>query len=787
MKFLRKFYYFLGSVHLAIPLIAVAALFVVAGTFIESLTDSHRYAAYFTYNNPLFVVLLWGFFVNILISALRRWPFKPKHIPFLITHLGLLLVLGGTLAKTSFGIQGTMSIIEGSATQEISIPDTYNIRIDKRDPLNQDNTLTAYYPIQKSFLGKFNGNLTELNNPIKELNISIVEYAPHSVERLETWMKGHYGYITGLKPFRIYDWMDPSEIATSLPASTRVHLRKDQKQPWDIFAGRTNDIAALAKKIYTQELQVILTDTLTGKVIYNGPYKEAISWDGGKVSFDLDLSFSTVLGFDDPHVQATLAISDQSPEIIRIPLQGLDSLKNIKLLKPFFGNGPISIDLMQSPSLALIQDMHDDLFFFAFDPYGRVFLEPFRNDNLHTFIAYDNGFGGYAVQAKIPFAESISKSAQEQIELLSLKEQLNIEQHKSSISTPLLMLKKGCEKSDVDFAECCIELLQQWNNSNGWLLPSNIALKDNVTKAIEQIDWDMMSNKEKKACYWTHLLFKELEPEMKQGKNLIDLLTAMKWPLIEPLKSAQQSETITSNITTTRLEMLTQQLFLISDQLPESVDYTALSKNMKARLLSAHLRAYGIHLDNIPSADPIIDPCITLECPLTSVTRNDTPQNKLEDNLPKITLQISDGTQSEKITLSYDRSGQGLKWPVLKGAYAVRFQPKFFEIPYRIRLRSARQINYPNSSQPLSFESDLIVTDLSKKSSIETMISMNNVHETWEGYRFYLSGMNPPNETAAKRIHVVVNHDPAKYFLTYPGAIILSLGIGLLFWYRRKK
>ncbi|WP_039376566.1 hypothetical protein, partial [Parachlamydia acanthamoebae] len=62
------------------------------------------------------------------------------------------------------------------------------------------------------------------------------------------------------------------------------------------------------------------------------------------------------------------------------------------------------------------------------------------------------------------------------------------------------------------------------------------------------------------------------------------------------------------------------------------------------------------------------------------------------------------------------------------------------------------------------------------------------VYETWDGYRFYLANMTPATENSAKRVQIVVNYDPAKYILTYPGAIILSMGILLLFWspYRKK-
>lgn len=80
--FITPLFHFLGGVHLAIALIAFSALFVVAGTFIESKTGSHLYAAFWTYENSFFTLLLAFFFMNILFAALRRWPFKKRHTPF---------------------------------------------------------------------------------------------------------------------------------------------------------------------------------------------------------------------------------------------------------------------------------------------------------------------------------------------------------------------------------------------------------------------------------------------------------------------------------------------------------------------------------------------------------------------------------------------------------------------------------------------------------------------------------------------------------------------------------
>ena len=107
------------------------------------------------------------------------------------------------------------------------------------------------------------------------------------------------------------------------------------------------------------------------------------------------------------------------------------------------------------------------------------------------------------------------------------------------------------------------------------------------------------------------------------------------------------------------------------------------------------------------------------------------------------------------------------------------------EIPYHVRLREARQINYPDSTQAYSYEADVMISDRRTGVAVEKTISMNNVHETSDGYRFYLSSIATPSGEGAKRVQIIVNRDPAKYWMTYSGAIILSCGIVMLFGRRR--
>ena len=130
---------------------------------------------------------------------------------------------------------------------------------------------------------------------------------------------------------------------------------------------------------------------------------------------------------------------------------------------------------------------------------------------------------------------------------------------------------------------------------------------------------------------------------------------------------------------------------------------------------------------------------VILETPLTLSQKKMPAFQKWEDNYPLLTIEISRGDKKEYFTLTYDKQGTGLAWPILGGEYLIKYQPQFVEIPHHIRLHEGRQINYPDSNQPYSYESDIIISDKNRKSRLEKTISMNNVHETPDGYRFYLS------------------------------------------------
>lgn len=167
---------FLASVRFTLILLSLALLAVAAGTILESVTDSHAYAALWIYSNPAFLLLLAGFFVNILLSALRRWPWRKSHLPFLLAHLGLLMVIGGAALKTVTGLQGNMLLLAGTGSDQVLLPGSRALWVDGHLlPLKQ-----------KMVLG--------------DLSIELLELAPHSSEQLQLWIKDGAAQIETLPP-----------------------------------------------------------------------------------------------------------------------------------------------------------------------------------------------------------------------------------------------------------------------------------------------------------------------------------------------------------------------------------------------------------------------------------------------------------------------------------------------------------------------------------------------------------------------------------------------------------
>ncbi len=99
----------LGSLKLALVLLATIAIAIGAATFFESAYNS-KIASATIYRNPLFIFWLGVLCVNLFAVTLTRWPWERKHTGFIVTHYGIIILLIGAVVGSILGFEGNVTL-----------------------------------------------------------------------------------------------------------------------------------------------------------------------------------------------------------------------------------------------------------------------------------------------------------------------------------------------------------------------------------------------------------------------------------------------------------------------------------------------------------------------------------------------------------------------------------------------------------------------------------------------------------------------------------------------------
>lgn len=756
MKTIKKIFHFLGGLYFAIFLIASTAFLVSLGTILESKTNSHQYAAQYTYEHPLFLVLLSFYFINILFSALRRWPFQKRHIPFLITHFGLLMILSGVILKNLYGIQGSLNLIEGTANHLVTIPNSYCLKVEKINPENPLNNHTYYYDL--------NGKKLSSKNPCEDIKITF-RGLHHNVEQYyRSWIFEKEAMIQGLKPFPFFSVNDLGDIVILNP-STKVSFDKSSA-PWNVYAFKSDLEEEILQKLIVENgsLEVSLIKDYS-KVI---PLKELIA--GIKLdSFFLKGDLNLDLGGDN----ILLAIKMYSDNNLCYSLtKHLTGSKFIVENQDIISliHKPFKMVLKVKPCLALLQNSNFETSIWSIDEQGFMTKQHFPSQNLNSLVAYGEGFGGYTQRYSLTMLTENLDDVKERI-LLNQLEEAPIEPNK--LPPPLKRFYDAVKyRSDLSFGRMLFAYLKQWEEQKELFFKPDSPLME----VIEQIHF---SKEEKKTLSWIVQTFQTMtdSAQLSQSPSLRAFLKSQKQNLFQELAENE-----------TDAELLThfgQQIF----NSPNLLDDIPICS--KHQLLGAYFLIYGISYQSLKSIltendfSHVSKVSIDLESPLRMVFKNSTIAKRPEDQTTLIALDIVENEKKYSLALPYNKTAFGISWPTASRQYLLRFEPQQIELPYRVRLHRAWQDNYLNSAQALSYESK-ITLEKKDQAPLAAHLKMNYVHETNEGYRFYLANVSD-SETMAKRVHLIVNYDPVKYWFTYPGGVILSCGIFFFLIGLRKK
>jgi len=162
---------FLASIKLAVVLLSVLIIGAIAGTLWESSFDAKVARAY-VYGAPWFNAWLIFLAANLTVSALSRWPWKKHHVAFLVTHLGIITLLAGSLIGRIWGIEGTITLFKGEPPSNRLLVDQHQLRVRDTDGLVKG------YPVEIIHRPPTPQKPWDLGLLAGGGRLSIVDYAP---------------------------------------------------------------------------------------------------------------------------------------------------------------------------------------------------------------------------------------------------------------------------------------------------------------------------------------------------------------------------------------------------------------------------------------------------------------------------------------------------------------------------------------------------------------------------------------------------------------------------------
>ncbi|MBX3040364.1 MAG: cytochrome c biogenesis protein, partial [Bdellovibrionaceae bacterium] len=118
---LQRLIRFLASLKLAVLIMIALAIVTAWGTIVESMYDAEA-ARKMVYDTVWMYVVMGALSVSLIAVMVDRWPWKKKHTAFVLAHIGILLLLLGSVLTLKHGLDGQMTIPIGQSARHVVLP-----------------------------------------------------------------------------------------------------------------------------------------------------------------------------------------------------------------------------------------------------------------------------------------------------------------------------------------------------------------------------------------------------------------------------------------------------------------------------------------------------------------------------------------------------------------------------------------------------------------------------------------------------------------------------------------
>lgn len=181
---MSKFHSFLrivGSLKLASILLVLLSVAMACATVFEATPGKGTAQALaLFYKSWWFEGLFYLLGVNVLASAVLRYPFTRRHIGFLVTHGSLLLILLGAWTTKHWAIEGQVALQEGKTTDVFADSYVETLSLSTR---GQDNATTDRAEVNLNGIGGFEPLTLDgsLAVTLKDARARVLAYLPETL------------------------------------------------------------------------------------------------------------------------------------------------------------------------------------------------------------------------------------------------------------------------------------------------------------------------------------------------------------------------------------------------------------------------------------------------------------------------------------------------------------------------------------------------------------------------------------------------------------------------------
>jgi len=316
---------FFSSLKLAVINILLLGVISAAGTLVESYYDLYL-AQHLVYQSIWMKIILISFSINLLSVMVDRWPWKKRHIPFVVAHLGIIMIIVGAFLTAELGIDGSMRLEPDEESSSIVL----NSRILSVYSSFGEGSFSELYKDQPRFIL----NRPSLQNPYRvplgAEFMEIIDYYPYAKEKITFQRKAESGWL--------FQFKLSGEQAQELDQMYQMKREPFVKQKFGLAhiiisdgsykSSEKNELILLPKKSMYQLLQ-------------NGKVKQAGSiYKGKKIQTGwMDLTFELIDFYQAEKVYQFTPLKrpdDNSASALKVRFQGKESWMKLNSFLSFY-------------------------------------------------------------------------------------------------------------------------------------------------------------------------------------------------------------------------------------------------------------------------------------------------------------------------------------------------------------------------------------------------------------------------------------------------------------------